>query len=128
MLQLVSLGLASISESAIQELKLDKRIQDLLDFIGKNKTSGINNSDLAKKVRLTVPSMIRLFKNNMGTSPQKYQLTQRIQHAGTLLVHSEKSLEEIAEECGFWDRNHFTRAFTNFLGCPPASYRKLNRG
>lgn len=127
MMQLVSLGLANIPESAKQELKLDDRIQGLLEFISKNKTSVIKNSDLAKRVKLTVPSMIRLFKSNLGTSPQKYQMTLRIRHAGSLLVHTDRSLEEIAEACGFWDRNHFTRAFTSFLGVPPATYRKLNK-
>lgn len=128
MLQLVSLGLSTIPDSAKQELKYDIRIQNLLDFIQKNTPDGVNNNELANRVNLTIPSMIRLFKENVGTSPQKYLKTLRVQKAGTLLVHTEKSLEEIAEECGFWDRNHFTRAFTDFLQCPPATYRKLNRG
>lgn len=127
MLQLVSMGLAAIPGSAKQELQINERIQKLLNYITVNTTGGVNNNDLAALVKLTVPSMIRLFKESMGVSPQQYQKTLRMQHAGTLLVHTDKSLEEIAEECGFWDRNHFTRAFTAFLKCPPANYRKINR-
>jgi AraC-like DNA-binding protein len=128
MLRLVSCGLANLPNTAMKEKQIDPRVNLLLNYIKKNEKNGISNSKLAETVHLTVPSMIRLFNNNMDISPQKYQKSLRLQHASTLLVHTNMSLEEIADECGFWDRNHFSCAFRKFLQCPPAEYRKINRG
>ncbi len=48
----------------------------------------------------------------------------RLNHAATLLRETTKSIEEVADACGFWDRNHFTRTFTREWKTPPAHYRR----
>ena len=48
----------------------------------------------------------------------------RIEKASILLHHTDHSIDEIAELCGFGDRYYFTRVFTRQLGLGPAAYRK----
>jgi hypothetical protein len=43
--------------------------------------------------------------------------------AADALVSTQHSIEEIAQSCGFANRYHFTRVFSQRMGCPPARYR-----
>ena len=36
---------------------------------------------------------------------------------------TDQSIEEIAQHCGFANRYHFTRVFSQRMDCPPARYR-----
>jgi AraC family transcriptional regulator len=69
-------------------------------------------------------SLLRLFRTSGAASPQKDYLRIRLNHAATLLRETTKSIEEVADACGFWDRNHFTRTFTREWKTPPAHYRR----
>ena len=57
-------------------------------------------------------------------TPKRYLLSLRMEQAREKLLHSDLPLEEIAEQTGYADRFHFSKAFRNFYGEPPASYRK----
>ena len=50
---------------------------------------------------------------------------QRRLQAARQLHFSESSIEEIAQQAGFCDRYHFSRAFHKEFNCGPATYRKL---
>jgi len=50
-----------------------------------------------------------------GTPPVRYLRELRIQHAVDCLIHTQDSLEEVAERCGFSDRAYFSRVFARHL-------------
>lgn len=86
-----------------------------------------SNADLAAAVGIHTNSFVRRFTREVGVPPQKFGMRLRLTRACELLTETDKSLEQVAEECGFWDRNHFTRAFTRLWQTPPAAFRKQNR-
>ena len=47
----------------------------------------------------------------------------RINRARTLLARTEKSLAEVANECGFCDQSYFTRVFRKYTGESPGEYQ-----
>lgn len=120
-------GVSEIPISAIIENRIDPRIKDLVLWIRKQNRNIISNKTLAERINMTEQSMIRLFKNTMEISPQKYQQRFRLQKASSLLVYTDMPIEDIAKECGFWDRNHFSRSFRKFFNSPPVHYRKINK-
>jgi len=51
-------------------------------------------------------------------------LEYRINAASLMLLHDAKSIDEIAEVNGFYDRAHFSKVFRRYRHCGPATYRK----
>ena len=70
----------------------------------------------------------REFQRELGMSPKKYLLNQRMEHARQLLVYSSDTIEAIAAETGYADRFHFSKAFKRFYDVPPAAYRENSSG
>jgi len=81
-------------------------------------------SQLAKEAGMNTNAFIRLFRERTGHTPALYARERRIEAACLLLHHSAKSIEEIAFDCGFCDRYHFTHAFTRSRKTSPVAFRK----
>lgn len=64
----------------------------------------------------------RYFHCNFGT----YIRQIRIEKSLALLRNNQRSLTEIALQCGFADQSHFIRCFREFLGVTPKAFRKLS--
>ena len=79
---------------------------------------------LADRLNLSVPHFQRLYKQRYGISCTKDILTGRMEHAKQLLLSSDKTVSEIAEDCGFSDCAHFSRVFKKYACVSPAIFRK----
>lgn len=66
------------------------------------------------------------FKKGTGFGFKEYLNEVRIRNACGLLVHTGKSVTEIASLCGFMDSNYFGDAFKKKKGMSPRQYRKIN--
>ncbi len=66
----------------------------------------------------------RDFQKIYGQPPGKWLLERRLAHAKMLLVNSNISVSEIAYDCGFENLSHFSRAFREYFGAPPISFRR----
>ena len=54
-------------------------------------------------------------------------LTLRLERARDALLDGDRSLLDIAVECGFHSASHFSRAFALRFGVPPARFRRLRQ-
>lgn len=124
MTQLCITGLLNIPEENIKALPSDPRLMKIVKLMRSNFSTPLPNSKLAKSVNMHENSFVRYFRMGIGSAPQKYYTMLRMEHATVLLVSSDLSIEEIAAQCGFWDRNHFSKVFSGFWNCPPAKFRK----
>ena len=82
---------------------------------------------LAKIAHLSVRQLNRRFQEVFGMSAQEFIVRTRVQAASEALVHSEKSLGEIAMAHGFYDQSAFTRQFSQHTGETPLKYRQRQR-
>ena len=69
----------------------------------------------------------RIFKELLGKSPFEYLIQTRIHHAAELLKNTDKSVSDIAYECGFHDSNYFSLQFKKATGLPPRDFAKRHR-
>ena len=83
----------------------------------------ISNGDLAKSIGMSRNGFLFLFKKETKISPQEYSRQFRLNEACIMLQHSDKSIDEIAQETGFCDRYYFTRVFHRTIGCAPGQFR-----
>lgn len=116
--------LTELPESNWNLITNDYRIKEGLRYIDNNINSDLSNSTLAEKARMATNAYTRLFKEELGISPQKYIKNKRIDKACIFLHHSNLSIDEIALNTGFADRYHFSRVFKQITGISPARYKK----
>lgn len=87
------------------------------------KTKGIANvQQLAEKSCLSTRQFERKFKTFSGFSPKLYSRIVRFQSALNMYGNAEKSLTEIAYECGYYDQSHFIHDFKEFSGQHPGLF------
>ena len=56
--------------------------------------------------------------------PVKFLNHIRVKNAGTLLLSTELSVNEIAQKCGFLDMSYFSKTFKAHFGISPKKYKK----
>ena len=67
----------------------------------------------------------RLFKEQLGTTPQRYYLELRITEARRLLQHTELSQVDVLVACGFVSPSHFSKCYSAYFGYRPSKERRL---
>ncbi len=67
----------------------------------------------------------RLFKEQLGTTPQRYYLELRITEARRLLQHTELSQVEVVVACGFVSPSHFSKCYSTYFGYRPSKEKRL---
>ena len=112
------------SESLAGARQIDPLMRTICQEIRHNISREYKNSDMAKTMNVSTSVFVRRFTAAFGMAPQQYVLEERLRQASYLLMHSNLSIEEIAERTGFCDRYYFTRAFTKFRYISPAKFRK----
>lgn len=116
------------SYSPIQNHPLvqNESIREALLYIHQNYDEKISVQDIAWALHLSVNHFIRIFKFMLGTTPQKYIQTYRVQQAisimSTVPENSFLSIAEIAAAVGFNDVNYFSRSFKKVTGMTPSQY------
>ncbi len=98
-------------------------IQEIINFINDNYNQDITVELLAKKYSLSKGYLSRQFKKYTGLPPIEYISLIKIQNAQRLLSsNTNKSITEIALECGYNNSAYFTRAFKKITGTTPKKY------
>jgi AraC-like DNA-binding protein len=77
-------------------------------------------------VRLSPPSFSRLFRRSTGKTYVRYMNELRIGIASRNLLHTEKSITEIAYESGFDSLSNFNALFRQFKRMTPRAYRRCS--
>jgi AraC family transcriptional regulator len=79
---------------------------------------------LARLVGLSACYFCRAFRQSLGMPPQRYQLSQRIERAKTLLARRVASVTDVSLTVGYNDTSAFCTAFRRVTGLTPSTYRR----
>lgn len=77
---------------------------------------------LADKYCLSERQLERQFKNYSGFSPKKFQRISRFHFVTSQYGVVDRSLADIALECGYYDQAHFCADFKQFSGITPRQF------
>ncbi|WP_176706699.1 AraC family transcriptional regulator [Paenibacillus hemerocallicola] len=99
-------------------------VTQAMRYIHEHYEQAIAMEDLAQLLDCSVSYMSRVFKAQVGTSPNDYLIQVRIGHARKRLASSEWSLQKIALSVGYSDVYYFSRLFKKQTGLSPVQYRK----
>lgn len=121
--------LSKIDESGITpraEAKnnISPLILKTIDFINENFAEKQTLEHLAKTFFVSKTTLMYQFKKYTNCSLMDYLLNVRLTKAKEMLLNSKKSINEIAETCGFSSANYFGLIFKQKENLSPANYRK----
>ena len=80
--------------------------------------------EVSKSVAVSERTLRRLFQSSLGLSWRTYLLHARMLRAMALLAAPEQTVRETSTVVGFDSVSSFTRAFAQFAGETPSSYRR----
>lgn len=95
----------------------------IIDYIKSNLNEKFNIDGLTDKACMSRATFYRLFKRELGISPNDFILTEKISKAKELLANPSAKINAVSYELGFSDANYFIRAFKKLEGLTPGSYQ-----
>ncbi len=105
----------------------DNQISKLQLYINENYYKDINLKELSNSFYTSISTISRKFKDYTGFSIKNYIIITRMQKAKSLLLFSDKDIQEISNEVGYENPSHFSRIFKKYNDISPLKYRKIAR-
>jgi AraC family transcriptional regulator len=100
-----------------------RQLMQIFEYINDRLNQDIKLADLAALLDMSQFHFSHLFKQSLGTSPYQYLLQQRIERAKQLLLQTDRSIMDIALDCGFSNHSHLSKQFRKLIGVTPRTYR-----
>ena len=105
----------------------DSLMQEAARYIRTNYMRELSLEEVAAHVNISPCYFSKKFKASTGFGYKEYHINVRIQEASNMLLETNKSVSDIALECGFNDSTCFGLAFKRTKGITPSKYRKSNK-
>lgn len=105
----------------------DDVIMNVLAYLDIHYMDNPSIEELAAVACLSRAQFMKRFKKAVGSSYKTYLNCYKIHHAQSLLVNTDNSVSEIADELGFCNANYFCNVFKNISGQSPMDFRKENK-
>lgn len=124
------IGLASISRNLQKPGDEDLRFAGLakvVEHIQKNYLEDLKPIDLAKSAGLSLTQLERRMRKIFKLSTAQFIRKTRIESAARQLIETNKTIINIAMDCGYSDQSAFTRQFKTSVGMAPGAYRSTFR-
>jgi transcriptional regulator GlxA family with amidase domain len=111
----------------LPHLSLSQPLREVVKLMDANLEEPLELERLAAYAGRSRRQVERLFKEQLGTTPQRYYLELRITEARRLLQHTEMSQVEVLVACGFVSPSHFSKCYSAFFGHRPSKEKRLYR-
>jgi len=96
-------------------------------YIADNMDSSISVALLSQKFHVSATHLQNAFKGVFGVPVFSYIRIHKMNAAALQLVRTDKTVMEIANECGYDNASKFASAFREIMNETPLDYRKLHR-
>jgi transcriptional regulator GlxA family with amidase domain len=101
----------------------DWRVKRAIDLMQEKLGEPCRIDRLAGRVGTSVRQLERSFSQHAKHSPTAVWLSLRLDHGRWRLLNTNRTITQIADECGFSDSSHFSRCFRKSYGESPRSFR-----
>ena len=117
-------GYNDVDEGSKKNSSNVKAVKSAMDFVAKHLTSEITLEQIASHVGMSRSRLSTVFKETMGITLWDYVTEKRIDLCLQKLEHfPEKSMLDIALECGFNNTANFNKAFKKQTGGTPKDFK-----
>ena len=98
-------------------------IEKILIYFADHFTEKITLEDIAKEFSYSKYYISHIINDTLHCNLSALINSYRISLAQNLLISTNKSIGEIAEECGFQNQSSFNRVFSKYVGFSPCKFR-----
>lgn len=105
--------------------QVDSVIKSVIDWIQKHFAEDIGLAEIGYAAGYSPDYLSRRFRRETGMTLHTYLMSVRINQAKDYLKYVDRPIKDIASATGFKSIHHFTRAFKEIEGIPPATWRNL---
>ena len=111
------------ASASFNDFRVRKSIKIMTTHLG----SDIVLDEIARESGLSRPHFYKLFRKQMGVTPNLFLNTLRMEKALEYLTDSDRSVTEISYDLGFSSQSGFTRFFCANVGMAPSDYRRATQ-
>lgn len=101
-----------------------EKINKARQLMNENIGNSVNLKSIANELNISYSLFRKRFKEYTGVSPMQYYLHLKIKHAQDLLLNTPVTIKAIADEAGFENLFHFSKAFKKITGHSPSDFRR----
>lgn len=114
-------------ESREHPITASMDINRAVEYIYSCYSDRIAVEELAQKAGLSPSHFSRVFKKELNQSPAEYILNTRLDFAKRMLRGGDKTLTDIALDCGFGSSSYFSQCFSKAFSISPSAFRKQHQ-
>ncbi len=101
-------------------------IRHVTDIIYREmKNPDFSSKKLANDLTISTSQLNKKLKETTGYTSSTYILHIKVTHAKKILISTNKSIGEVAADCGIYDLNYFSRIFKKHTNLTPTQYQRL---
>ena len=123
--ELIGFLLQQNSSPGKRTMSTAQEVESTIDYIRQNYHENMTVGQLAELAHVPSWQYTRLFRELTGKKPLEFLTKIRVEQAKDLLIHSDASLRDIANQVGFSDEYYFNRRFRKTTGYSPRQYARL---
>ena len=99
-------------------------VKKVAHYISENLNDKLNLKDLTVRFGVSDTYLQKSFRAVYGMPVAAFIRVQKMQKAAQELIHTDRSIDEIAEEFGYINESKFSAVFKKLMGDSPSVYRK----
>jgi YesN/AraC family two-component response regulator len=104
--------------------KYSPLVQKVITLVDFDITADLSLSRQAETLNVNASYLSTLFKKETGITLTEYVAKKRIKQAAFLLTSTNLQIQTVAQNCGIYDVNYFTKLFKKHTGQTPKEYRE----
>lgn len=94
------------------------------EYLERNYTQA-SLEELSGRMHMSPVTLSRMIKSNTGSTFKELLLNKRFQKAAEMLLETDKTVNDIAEEIGYENNSYFYKRFTERYHMTPKKYREM---
>lgn len=102
----------------------DSSAKRLDEYIQKNIFKELNVDKICNDLGISRVKLYAISERTYGMGIAEYIRKIRVDSAQKMLIKTDEKISDVAEKCGFYDYNYFTKVFRKYVGLTPRDYRK----
>ena len=120
-LEIFQLAFPSPYSPASNTRKIPEMIRNYIDVHIREK---ITLEDISNNLYISKSHIERAFKNEYNQTPLAYCANQKIEQVASMLITTNYSLSQIAQQIGFTDVKYMSKTFKKIKGQTPMEYKR----